>query len=323
MFSNFKKNGALSLLFPDIALKDDTKLLNFFVTLQKIMLKKLIKESTIEWKGWKWILPANVLGLYPIFSFGKKHCELDIRDSIILGISFILGIFILRFLYVTVKYLIKYIHNIYVDSIWGYAIIELKNAYSEIHFLRKQENIKDEDFMKAMITFCDTLKKIFDKKTKANCCVSIKVPVSTDEHLESLVLENLCRDTEHRNRDTEQYKGIKHSVIGNTAYIMIVDQILKENPKQLAYVNNDIPNSSNYINTSSECHPKGVLPYSSELVYPIVPIKGNEKKQKDLKGFICIDCDKPNKFDENRYDIPMVQGIADGIYDIFEKLNNE
>ena len=108
MFSNFKKNGALSLLFPDIALKDDTKLLNFFVTLQKIMLKKLIKE-TIEWKWWKWTLPANVFGLYPIFTFGEKHCELDISDSIRLGISFILGIFILRFLYVTVKYLIKYI----------------------------------------------------------------------------------------------------------------------------------------------------------------------------------------------------------------------
>ena len=76
------------------------------------------------------------------------------------------------------------------------------------------------------------------------------------------------------------------------------------------------------INSSIECYPDGILPYSSELVYPIVPIKGNETNQKDLKGFICIDCNKPNKFDESRYDIPMVQGVADGIYDIFANRNN-
>ena len=117
-------------------------------------------------------------------------------------------------------------------------------------------------------------------------------------------------------------KKIKHRIIGNTAFSIIVNKILKGNQKQLAYVNNDIPNSSNYVNTSIECYPDGILPYNSELVYPIVPIKGNETNQRDLKGFICIDCNKPNKFDENRYDIPMVQGIADGIYDIFAKRNN-
>lgn len=37
---------------------------------------------------------------------------------------------------------------------------------------------------------------------------------------------------------------------------------------------------------------------------------------------ICIDCNESNKFDENRYDIPMVQGVADGIYDLFTRRNN-
>jgi hypothetical protein len=185
-----------------------------------------------------------------------------------------------------------------------------------------QEDINSEDFIGVMIIFCDTLKKIFDKKTDADCCVSIKVPISVGESLESLELQNLCRDSSHRNRDTEQYKNIKHRIIGNTAYSLIVDNILKGNQKRLAYVNNNIPNSANYINTSIECYPDGILPYSSELVYPIVPIKGNETNQKDLKGFICIDCNKPNKFDESRYDIPMVQGVADGIYDIFANRNN-
>lgn len=40
-----------------------------------------------------------------------------------------------------------------------------------------------------------------------------------------------------------------------------------------------------------------------------------------MNGFICIDCNMKDKFDETRYDIPMVEGIADGIYDIILKRN--
>lgn len=286
------------------------------------MLVKLIKESTINWKIWKYLIPTDFLGICALLLLGKDFFELSIKCSVILGVAIILSIWFIRFLYLCFKYLIKYCHNIYVDSIWGYAIVELKNAYSEIHFLRKQEGISNEEFIDVMITFCDTLKRIFDKKTNANCCVSIKVPISNGDSLEALELFNLCRDSYHQSRDTDQYKKIKHRIIGNTAFSIIVNKILKGNQKQLAYVNNDIPNSSNYVNTSIECYPDGILPYSSELVYPIVPIKENETNQRDLKGFICIDCNKPNKFDENRYDIPMVQGIADGIYDIFAKRNN-
>ncbi len=285
------------------------------------MFIKLIKESTINWKYWKWIIPSSG-GIVTILLLGKNFLGLNITNSILLGVMLIFTIWLLRFIYLCIKHLIKYWHNIYVDSIWGDAIIKLKDAYSEIHYLRKQEDISNEDFIGVMITFCDTLKKIFDKKTNANCCVSIKVPISVGESLESLELRNLCRDSSHRNRDTEQYRSIRHRIIGNTAYSLIVNNILKGNQKRLAYINNDIPNSSNYINTSIECYPDGILPYSSELVYPIVPIKGNETNKKDLKGFIWIDCNKPNKFDENRYDIPMVQGIADGIYDIFAQRNN-
>lgn len=285
-------------------------------------LKVIFVESTTQWKLWKFIIPTDIIGIFAFLSLGEDFFGLSQTKSVIWGCVIIIGIWFIRFLFLSCKYLIKYWHNIYVDSIWGDAIIKLKDAYSEINYLRKQEDISNEDFIGVMITFCDTLKKIFDKKTNANCCVSIKVPISVGESLESLELRNLCRDSSHRNRDTDQYRSIRHRIIGNTAYSLIVDNILKGNQKRLAYINNDIPNSSNYINTSIECYTDGILPYSSELVYPIVPIKGNETNQKDLKGFICIDCNKPNKFDENRYDIPMVQCIADGIYDIFAQRNN-
>jgi hypothetical protein len=287
------------------------------------MLKEILIKS-VKWKVWTWCVPS-LGGLVLILMFGSNYFNLDIKTSILLGVISLITLWLFRFLYLLCEALIKYCHNTFIDSIWGDAIVELKNAYSEIHSLRKQEDISDTEFITVMVKLCDTLKKIFDKKTKANCCVSIKVPISSGDNLETLELYNLCRDSSHKSksRDTEVYKQIKHSIIGNTAYSIIVNKILRGNQKHLAYVNNNIAESSDYENTSKEAYQDGIFPYNSELVYPIVPIKGNETNHRALKGFICIDCNKSNKFDENRYDIPLVQGVADGIYDIFTKRNND
>ena len=284
------------------------------------MFTTILKQSTTKWPFWKYIF-GGVGSIVAVLLFGKNFFELPVLDSILGGFGVIFIIWFLRFTYLVIIHTISYIHNAFVDSIWGSAIIELKNAYSEVHFLRKKEDISDIDFMKTMILFCDTLKRIFDKKTKSNCCVSIKVPISLGTSLETLELKNLCRDSFHKTRDTEQYKSISHTIIGNTAYTKIVNKLLRGNQKHLAYINNDIHHSLEYENTSKECYENGILPYKSELVFPIVPIKGNEKERRNLMGFICIDCNAPNKFDEKRYDIPMIEGIADGIFDIFVKRN--
>lgn len=248
---------------------------------------------------------------------------MTVENSVRMGIYLFVGLFLLRYIYFVLQNTVIYIHNAYIDSIWGKAIVDLKDAYSEIHFIRKKEQFDDNEFMRTMILFCDTLKKIFDRKTKANCCVSIKVPVTEDEQLETLEVKNLCRDTLHTHRDTAQYASIRHSIIGNTPYQKIVNKLLKGNQKNLAYINNDIEHTPGYDNTSIECYPNGILPYKSELVYPIIPIKVINSNNIKMKGFICIDCDQKNKFDENRYDIPMVEGIADGIYDLFVKRNKD
>lgn len=286
------------------------------------MLKELLIKS-VKWKVWTWCL-SSFGALVTILLLGRNFFDMDINKSILLGCASLFVIWILRFLYLLGEATIKYCHNTFIDSIWGDAIVELKNAYAEIHSLRKKENINDEEFIRVMVNLCDTLKKIFDKKTKAECCVSIKVPISSGENLMSLELCNLCRDSSHKSksRDTEMYKQIKHRIIGNTAYSIIVNKILRGNQKHLAYVNNNIAGSSDYENTSKDAYPNGTFPYNSELVYPIVPIKGNKTNDRALKGFICIDCNESNKFDENRYDIPMVQGVSDGIYDLFTRRNN-
>ncbi len=285
------------------------------------MVIKSLKQAT---KGtlWKFLL-GSIGTVIAILLIGKNFFGMTVVDSILCGIGFILVLYIARFFYYLIKNTIIFIHNTYVDSIWGDAIVDLKNAYAEIHSLRKKSEFDDREFMKTMIVFCDTLKKIFDRKTKSNCCVSIKVPIVENDRLETIELINLCRDTHHKERDTQQYMEIKHTIIGNTPYRVIVNNILKQNYKKLAYVNNDIANTKDYDNTSKECHKDGVLPYKSELVFPIIPIKSNDVHNYKMSGFICIDCHEKDKFDEFRYDVPMVEGIADGIYDIINMRNQQ
>ena len=215
--------------------------------------------------------------------------------------------------------LIDWFHKKYVESIWGVAIIKLKDAYANIHYLRKLENIDEKEFLTTMIELCDMLKDIFDKKTRENCCVSIKVPVKDTQDLMKMEVRNLCRDSSHPDRDTKKYEETKHTVINNTAYLEVVRSILN-NSKYLEYVNNDIGNTRNYHNTSLGCYTQGELPYKSELVYPILPIRRQGKDYK-MCGFICVDCNKENAFDENLYDVAMVQGVSDGIYDIMVKMS--
>lgn len=102
-----------------------------------MMLISFLKQSTIKWPFWKWIF-GGVGSIVAILSIGKNFFELSVSTSLLFGVDIIVIIWILRSLYLIVVALMSYVHNMYVDSIWGVAIIELKNAYSEIHFLRKK-----------------------------------------------------------------------------------------------------------------------------------------------------------------------------------------
>lgn len=223
-----------------------------------------------------------------IFTLGMTVLKVSITQSALMGIIFLIILFSIRFLYYLCKDLVRYIHNVYVDSIWGDAIIDLKDAYSILHYLRRQDEISDEDFMKALVTFCETLKNIFDRKTKGNCCVSIKVPTRMFNSLQTWELCNLCRDKIHSSRDTKDYEAICHTVIGNTPYLIIVNKLLDTKRKlKPYYINNDIENTKDYMNTSIDAYKDG-LPYKSELVYAIVPVKSDGALRYDLAGFCAL-----------------------------------
>lgn len=278
------------------------------------MIKKAFLKA-LRSNLWRF-LAGDIGTALAFFLVGKNYLSYDYIESFLFGIIVFIAIFFVRFLYFFLIEVVVYIHNTYVDSIWGKAIVELKDAYAIMHYLRKQETIDDVIFMNSMCAFCDILKGIFDRKTKADCCVSIKVPSGQFSSIEAWELTNLCRDASHRNRDTNDYERTKHTVIGNTPFSVIVSKLLGIKHEEKAfYLNNDIPGTKDYRNTSVDVYQKG-LPYQSELVYAIIPIKSDDKHRYELVGFLCIDCNKKGAFDENRYDLPMVEGIVDGIYDI-------
>ncbi|MBL7693161.1 MAG: hypothetical protein JNM41_16325, partial [Flavipsychrobacter sp.] len=160
----------------------------------------------------------------------------------------------------------------------------------------------------------DNLKIIFDKTTKTKCSVSIKVPQSGTVNANDTV-ENLCRDTDHSTRDTDTYKSINHTIIGNSGFTFILHQVQARDEDNFHYINTNISQTSNYQNTSKQAYSNGKLPYESELIYPIVPIHRTCNDDYRIWGFICIDCDKPYQF-RVKYEKAIVEGVADGLHDI-------
>lgn len=256
-----------------------------------------------------------------IIPFGQHEWKWDYTAAIKYAVFALLILYLIRFIALFIKESLKYFHSIYKESAYGNAIILLKDSFAEAHHYRKNPDFQDKEFMSSMMIFCNNLKICFDSITKSNCSVSIKVPIKDTKVVEQSVLKNLTRDSKNSKRDTKKYQETEHTILGNSAFSNCLDNVLKDRPKKY-YINNDVNNENNYRNTSKECYDKGILPYNSELVFPIIPLKKTDKDNFHCNGFICIDSDKTKVFDE-KYAPAIVSGVADGIYDLIFQSNSE
>lgn len=292
------------------------------MTFNYIEIWRIVQDSfllALKWKLWKWLLTGSIGSLLGVLKFGRDFLSLEIYESVIYSLSSLILLFSLRFILIFCKESLKYFHEVYQNSMYGDAIIMLKDSFAATNNYRKTPGHQDEEFMKSMILLCNNLKDIYDKITHSKCFVSIKVPLSDEKVNEHTVLVNLIRDIKNKSRDTETYSNTKHTLIGNTPFINSFNKVIK-NIKEKYYVNNYVNKTENYDNTSKECYEKGVFPYNSELVHPIVPILNNLKKL-DCHGFICIDSDKENAF-TSKYSYAILEGVADGIYDLISERNS-
>lgn len=283
---------------------------------------KVVKQSlkdTIAGSFWKWFV-GSIGALLGVFGLGKNFFGLSVLESVIWGGLILAALFILRLVFFGAKNSLKHFHEVYKNSIYGDAIIILKESFAQAHAYRKSLGYREEEFIAIMLIFCNNLKTIYDKITRGNCCVSIKIPLQDIAVHEKTVLKNLTRDVKHKSSDSDEYKGTKHTLIGNTAFSYTLGKVL-EKSKEKYYINNDVKGSENYLNTSKNSVPDGILQYESELVHPIIPIISHNNKDFDCVGFICIDCDKKNAFIDTKYQIAIIEGVADGLYDIISQVN--
>jgi hypothetical protein len=268
--------------------------------------------------------------------FLHKELELTPLKSIFLAIGVLLSAFLFRFFYFLVISSWKHLLLQKRETIYGDTIILLKDAFSKVHVTRNlSPNIPDDAFINTMRFLCDKLKEIFDNKTKSNCSVCIKVlkPDGSEETNQNYgyVVTTLCRDNEASKRDQNpKYSSIKHRVFANTCFNTILSNFYANKKTELFFFQNSLPKLENYMNTSFEAYgelskevktEKGrrtnwTLPYKSEIVVPIIPNLFENNTELKLIGFICIDCKDENLFEE-KYDIPIIQGVAEGIYDLF------
>lgn len=297
--------------------------------------KNIIKQSFINvfWPIKTWTILSYVADIITLASPFFLQNSIPKLWLWVCAICVVIGIIIVRFLFFlnnNINELKKKITQLEQDladkNIWGEAIEYLRTAYSHIHLLRKR-NVSDRNFfMETMIEFCDILQKFYNEKTNSSCCVSIKiakkeVDLDNDEVMKSLSFENLCRDSHHPARDNSKYKETIHTVMGNSAYAYIIGKMLdnkytESTYSEICYVNNDVKNDKNYCTTSIKSYDNNEIPYGSELVYPLIPFRRPSNYKFAMIGFICIDCKDENKFLENKYERPMISGIADGLYDV-------
>jgi hypothetical protein len=274
-----------------------------------------IKE-TFSGKVWKYLI-GSVSALGFILLAGKNIFQKTLLYSIIAGFCFLVALVFIRFFARITVNTFKYLNASVRKSVYGEAIILLKESFAKAHLYRKTEGHQDKEFMDAMISFCVNLKQIFDNKRQGICSVSIKVPLKGSVN-EATSLYTLCRDPlHHKIRSTDAYKKTKHTIIGNTAFQKALNNVLKDNSKKY-YINNNIPKSKDYENSSFECHVDNKLPYKSELVYPIIPNLKDVNNNYDCLGFLCVDCVDTDVFEE-RYDVAIVEGVVDGIYDLLSE----
>lgn len=219
---------------------------------------------------------------------------------------------------------------------YGEVILLLKDSFNFIHKTRRDNNIISKDLVSVLISTCNKLKHIFEKRFKYNYSVSIKViEINNNNITDESNLITLCSD-ESSYYSRRNNKLTKHIIKENTSFSEIFNNI--EIPSKSFFISNNLPvlklyKNSNFTDygilpeqcSSDEDRKKyWPLPFKSEVVVPIsTHLYSDNSSKKELYGFLCIDCDEENAF-HKKYDVGMIQGVADGLSDILKlwKHNN-
>lgn len=241
----------------------------------------------------------------------KNYFEIDDLTSALYAAIGIGGYFLALFVARLWENYKIWFTNHFFDSIWGDGLLLVQEVHELVRLYENDKSKRDEYLKK----YCNVIKDYFDKLTKKNCNVSIKLP-KVPAPLEEFEVVNVCRDSKSVWRDTDAYRAQKHLIMQNTAYTTILARLLK-GKKNSIYINNNI-DSLTYESTSTPAYENEKLPYKSEMVtairkYPhFIKLGGST----ELRGFLCIDSESPNAFSNDRYYVCVVNLLSDSLYRI-------
>lgn len=256
------------------------------------------------------------------FTICKTFFELDTWTSTLYGLYLFGGWFLIVFLYYAFKWVLWEIHVKYVESLWGKTVVSIRDITSLTFDTINKKEPTAKDYTECLQSICDKVKVVLDETTSTDCSVSIKIPVSNTNTIETIEVRNLCRDKKHSARDTQSYKEVQHTIIKNSAYIHIVNKLVSGKTK-VYYINHNIGETKDYLNSTTESYKNGEqLPYNSEIVLCISPIPSNSNNNApQLRGFLCVDSDKADAFSKyESYHISYLQTISSFLNLIIEKL---
>ena len=222
-------------------------------------------------------------------------------------------------------------HNFY-----GEVLIHLRDNFSQINKLKRLDSLNErKEVSRCLINLCNKLKYLFEKRLNHNYSVSIKLLELYDDGTidESSKLVTIVRDEKsYFERKDNKNKGNNHTIQENSCFNEIFNNI--ESASAAYYFCNDLIANLQYKNSSFKDYGSipatnnrierekfWTLPYKSEVVVPISPFLSHSAERKaTFFGYLCIDCDGVDSF-HKKYDVRMLLGIGDGIYDLLKKYN--
>lgn len=216
--------------------------------------------------------------------------------------------------------------------------IQINNTWDDFtHFLSRLE------------LFCNQTREVFKQTIKEKCEISVSIKLHVCDEKEEDIdprIATLSRDSNGaRNREVSFARDSKHLVSKNTCYEHFYVQKqgaktrIKTNSKKY-YLNNNLISDIKYKNSSFDSvEDKSVasstdkkyregnwpLDYRAELVFPIRKDNTSGEESASLIGFLCIDCDKTDVFNEKLHTV-IGSGVAISIYNIlkaFKDKNNK
>jgi len=266
---------------------------------------------------------TGIVAVATIYGFFEKFFPLLSQDArFAVGfIIFLFAIFFFNYTRVKIKWGRK---SKYADT-----MSNITSGFSAIHQLERADEINIDAAVNASKTLCNEIATAYTVITGTKCSASIKLLEKDVDELGNIRAKAITFARSNSPIRNPKDNNIKHWIDKNTDFLNIMEKI--DEPRKYYFFNNNLPMKPRYQNTSFDIYDnpniernivmnyiKWPLPYKSTIVVPICPC--NEPNKNTLVGFLCLDSANLWAF-KKKYDVELLTGLADGIYNLMKEVS--